>query len=154
MVCTSTLPGQPCNVIAHCQGECSQSFEGVSCGQKSAISTRDETEATFVSAALGKCDGVQGKCYDCTDSHQGVLTCEYGFCYVEPKHWCANGWSCHDDCSCCKKDRKRGSENIRSVEAAPKVCTLPNSESIIAAHILESLYGSYRRELSKPALLR
>jgi hypothetical protein len=59
-----------------------------------------------------------------TSFSRGVLTCKDWFCYVKPGDWCrTDGYSCHDDCNCCRKDRKRGI----SAEAGPKVCSLKSN---------------------------
>jgi hypothetical protein len=115
--------------------------EGEAIQGQSNVKSRAEDDDNMVNI-----DDAQGKTYQCTDTHRGVLTCDGGFCYVEPGHWCAKGSSCHDDCACCKKDKKRGTDTARSVERAPEVRTPSESESIVAAQVLDSHYGPCPKE--------
>jgi hypothetical protein len=105
------------------------------------VKSRDEA------SDMDHSDDAQGKTHQCTDTHRGILTCEGGFCYVEPGHWCAKGSSCYDDCACCKKDKKRGIDTTRSTERASEVRTPSESESIVAAQVLDSPYGTCSKQV-------
>jgi hypothetical protein len=84
-----------------------------------------------------------GKTYMCTDTHRGVLTCEFGFCYVKPGDWCKSGWSCRDECACCRKDKKRELDGSRAVERALELEVRTSSaiERDVPAQVLDT-YGS------------
>jgi hypothetical protein len=134
-----------CESIEHCADGCYDTGHGALCVDK-AIKSRDGPDSASVTAAQSKCDGVSGKCRVCTPTHRGVYTCEYDFCAVKPGDWCRSGWSCHDDCDCCKKDRKRGAKTLeRSIDNL-EVSPVRKCEPVEPAQVLDSPYGSCPKE--------
>jgi hypothetical protein len=102
---------------------------------------REQVKARGEVDAIDSVDNKNGKTYMCTDTHRGVLTCEYDFCYVENGHWCRNGWSCRDECACCRKDKKREINSARVAERTPEVITLSVVERNVPVQVFDT-YGS------------
>ncbi|KAF2036266.1 hypothetical protein EK21DRAFT_106370 [Setomelanomma holmii] len=120
----------PCIIIDHCANGCMTLDDGVSCLESPAVTARDEFEAGFVSTAQSKCDGQPDGCKMCTGTRRGVLTCIGSFCAVKPGDWCSKDTSCHDDCDCCEKGRKRAVMTAKSLESAPQVKRSTNDVAV------------------------
>lgn len=111
------------------------------------LSIRDEGNSAGLEEAQGNCDlNNPNVCHECTSTHRGVLTCVGGFCAVRPGDWCKSGWSCRDDCNCCKKDRKRGTRAVEASESTAEVRTIPKGEPAGTVHKLDGTYGSCPKE--------
>jgi hypothetical protein len=126
-----------CWSIEHCADGCYDTGHGALCVDRT-IGSRDEPDSASVSVAQSKCDGISGTCRECTSTRRGVYTCEFGFCAVKPGDWCRTGWSCHADCDCCKKDRKRGAKALEKTIDNLEVSPVRNSEPFEPAQVLDS----------------
>jgi hypothetical protein len=143
------LFGSACSLVEFCTEGCFNTGHGPSCvnsadkgsPKMSSVKLRRQPDLAAVSVDQGNCDGVPGKCRQCTDTHRGVYTCQGGFCAVEPGDWCKGSWSCHDDCNCCKRDRKRSIVDMKSSEKALKVRSIVKRESVGPAQVLDAPYG-------------
>ncbi|KAH4038039.1 hypothetical protein HBI25_037480 [Parastagonospora nodorum] len=81
--------------VASCKHGCEEFDTGASCRQISQSESR-RAESTL--------DAAEKETYECSNDHRGRMSCNYGFCAVKPGDWCWKGYSCRDDCACCKKD--------------------------------------------------
>ncbi|KAJ4369056.1 hypothetical protein N0V83_006139 [Neocucurbitaria cava] len=95
--------------------------------------TSTTTSTALDTLSISKREADQGttadvKTYECSADYRGVRTCQYGFCYVEPGHWCKANESCRNDCACCKKNRGLS----RRVEAVgvPEVVTARGEDNV------------------------
>lgn len=73
-----------------------------------------------------------------TSCSKSVLTCKNWFCATRPGDYCTRGKYCHDDCNCCRKDRKRSPP----AAAVPKVRTSPVSKPFVVTRDPGSTYGN------------
>lgn len=136
------LKGVSCTFVEHCPEGCFQLHGATLCVDRAPVSARDEDNSGIVVQAQGKCDGVKNECRECTSSRRGAFTCIEGFCSVRPGDWCKNGWSCRDDCGCCKKDRKRGVRTVEALERTVEVREIPDGEFMLPVHELRDRFGS------------
>jgi hypothetical protein len=134
------LDGSNCLQVEYCAEGCFDTGHGALCVDRG-LDSRGESNIGSVSSAQSKCDGVAGKCRECTETRRGVYTCSSGFCAVKPGDWCKAGWSCQDDCDCCKKYRKRGVQALERSTDDVKVSSLHGREPVDPVKVLET-YGS------------
>ncbi|KAH8730630.1 hypothetical protein GQ44DRAFT_756500 [Phaeosphaeriaceae sp. PMI808] len=113
--CNSRTGGN-CLVVDHCNQTCvnieAPSGAGCNDSDSKVIDTRSDgnIKVQSVSVAKGKCVGFAGTCYECTPDGRGIRTCRDGICLVRLDRRCYTGWSCDDQCSCCKEGQ--GSASI------------------------------------------
>jgi hypothetical protein len=136
------LNGSSCYSVDYCVNGCFDTGHGAQCVDRAG----PEPKSASVTTAQSKCDDVSEPCRECTPTRRGVFTCEYGFCAVKPGDWCRKGWSCHDECDCCMKDRNRGGKTLERSTDNLKVSSARRSEPVDPAQVLDSPYGPCPKE--------
>ncbi|KAF1916811.1 hypothetical protein BDU57DRAFT_548437 [Ampelomyces quisqualis] len=121
------LDGRSCSWVKYCAAGCFDTSHGTLCVDKvTDQAPKHDTRAESNSESINSAQSIR----KCTPTHRGVFTCIEGFCAVQPGDWCKSGWSCRDDCACCRKNTKRDVLTVKSVENTAEVI-LPSEEALL-----------------------
>ncbi|KAL6711332.1 hypothetical protein ACN47E_005863 [Coniothyrium glycines] len=99
------IASESCNPYADCNQGCFQLSNGATCIDRQASLTEHLTaEGALYTIEKKDTDAQLKKSYKCSDQHNSVLVCQFGFCSLD--HYCTGKKSrCFDGCACCRNPR-------------------------------------------------
>lgn len=132
--CTDFAPSK-CIVKESCPRGCFQKPNGALCVDRSLppvprhvpSPATAEDKSSIDQSTADDCGNGSTKCKKCTSDWRGVLTCQYGFCYVVPGDWCPADKICRESCNCCRKFKKFGKRDAMPLLEGP-AGTPPSSD--------------------------